>query len=75
MNDQRAGLSQDSINIITHAFSLLMVVYLGLGFLVTGKFINPMTFAILAAVCMAIVVSVVAYFVIHKDGWGAILSS
>ena len=75
MDGQGAGLSQESKKFIILAFSLLMVVYFGLGFLADGKYFSPVIFAILAALCMAVFVAVIAYVVISKDGWSAIFSS
>jgi hypothetical protein len=72
MDDQEAGLSHESKKFIILAFSLLMVVYFGLGFLVDGKYISPVLFAILGGLFMAIVVAIIAYVVIHNDGWGVI---
>jgi hypothetical protein len=75
MKKQDDGLSQESKKFIAYAFSILMVLYLGLGFLMNGKMISPVIFAILAAIFMGITFIVVACVVIRNDGWDVIRSS
>jgi hypothetical protein len=75
MKKQDNGLSQGSIKFLAYAFSILMIVFLGLGFLVNGKMISPVIFAILAAIFMGITFVAVACVVVRNDGWDVIRSS
>lgn len=74
MNERDDGLSQESKKVVASAFSILLVVYVGLGLLMNGKMISPVIFAILAAFCMGVTFVTVTFFVIRKDGWGILRS-
>lgn len=74
MDDTGRGLSPTSKKLIIRGFSILMAAYIGLGFLINGKYISPVMVALLAAIGMGVVVLVVGYGVVREDGWGVIHS-